>query len=310
MQPVLRPDLPSAEELLPYLKTIEANAWATNNGPLVRKLEAALGGICVSSATLGLELAIRFTFRQGEVRIPALTFPATATAVIRAGLEPVLCDVDQDTWAIGPDERTLAVSPFGYPAHGPLVDAAGAYGIQTTGDRVISLHATKPLPAGEGGFVCGSSALLDYVAEQRAFGMRHGEVIEAGTNAKLSEYHAAVGLASLARYDAVKAKRERVAARYHANLDDQFYVREYLGGTMLPVLVDDPHATLHRLHRAGYEARRWYYPTLEQHHAFHRCKREPLPVTHYLASHLLCLPFHTFLSDSDVDRVSEVVCST
>lgn len=310
MQPVLRPDLPSARALLPYLEAIDHEARASNDGPLVRRLEAKLGGVCVSSGTLGLELAAKAVFRRGVVRVPALTFPATATAVIRAGLTPLLCDVRLETWAAEADDRTLAVCPFGYPTDGPLIDAAGAYGIQRHGARVVSLHATKPLPAGEGGVVIGPDQLLDEIREARNFGFRQGVIVEAGTNAKLSEYHAAVALAALDRYDHVATRRQQVAERYHTNLGGEFELRPYMGSTVFPMLVSDPYRLMQALERAGYEARRWYCPSLDQHPAFASVKREALPITHHLAGHLICLPFHTFLTDSDIDRVSEVVCST
>lgn len=311
MQPVLRPALPSFESLRPYLEQIEFTGIATNHGPLVQRLENALGGVAVANATVGLELACRYVFGHGKVRVPAFTFPATVIAVIRAGLEPVLCDVDADTWAAVPDDRTLAVCPFGYPADGPLIDAAGAYGIQTSGNRVMSLHASKPLPAGEGGMVFGDEGLLGYVRKARNFGFDENHVcVMPGTNAKMSEYHAAVALASLAMRDEVNAERHRVATRYMENLSGQAQHLAYAGGTMFPVLVDNPVALQLRLGAAGYESRRWYWPTLDRHRAFLGLRREDLTIAHELSEKLLCLPFHTFLTDDDIDRVSEVVCGS
>lgn len=310
MLPVLKVRLPTADDLLPYLRQIDAGGQYTNDGPLVRELEQRLGGVCVSSATLGLELAAKHVFRCGRVRVPAFTFAATATAVVRAGLEPVFCDIDPDAWAAVPDDRTLAVCPFGFPASGPLVDAAGAWPNVPAGNAVVSLHATKPLAAGEGGVVFGDDGLLDYVRHARNFGMRHGIVAGAGTNAKMSEYHAAVGLASLVLYPSLHAHRDSIASRYADNLAGRVEIRPYRGGTIYPVLVDDPVATAARLARHGFETRRWYCPTLDQHVAFADCRREPLPVTQTIAARLLCLPFHTYMTVADVDTICEVLCES
>ena len=104
--PLLIPDMPLAEELLPWLKRIDATRWYSNFGPLVRELEGALIGMfalrndkalhltTVSNCTAGLELAlIALDLKPGSrVLVPALTFVATATAVIRAGHVPVIAD--------------------------------------------------------------------------------------------------------------------------------------------------------------------------------------------------------------------------
>ena len=307
MIPVLRPDLPSPEELSPYLHQIYISGIASNGGPLVRELENLLGGVAVANGTLGLELACQYAFAQ-KVRVPAFTFPATATAVLRAGLEVVWCDVREDTWAVEPDPQTLAVCPFGFPAEGVLVDAAGAYNIQTNGNRVVSFHATKPLPAGEGGMVFGVEELLDHVRRAREFG-REGDVVTGqGTNAKMSEYHAAVALASLKKYPATTEKRRDIAAHYLRNLAGTVGMRPFVGGSVFPILIDDPAGVMKALAIAGYESRRWYWPTLDLHPAFKACKSESLPVTRRLAGRLLCLPFHTFLTTTHVDEICGVVC--
>lgn len=313
MLPVLRPDLPTAAELRPYLEQIDASGQYTNDGPLVRELERRLGGVCVANATLGLELAARYVFREGVVRVPAFTFPATLTAVLRAGLTPVLCDIDPSTWEVAEvDDRTLNVCPFGFVSKrgGPLVDAAAVAPGPQLANCVVSLHATKPLPAGEGAVVYGSDGLLDNVRRARNFGFDQGLVYGVGgTNAKMSEYHAAVGLASLERYPGVARKRRELALAYEARLPEHVETRPYQGGTVYPVLLPDPVRTAIALRAAGIETRQWYYPTLDQHPAFEHIEHEDLSNARAVAKQLLCLPFHTFMTESDVDRVCEVLCA-
>jgi dTDP-4-amino-4,6-dideoxygalactose transaminase len=303
---VIRPDLPSADELRPYLQRIDEAGVATNGGQLVTELEHKLGGVAVANATLGLELSCRHVFRNGEVLVPAFTFPATALAVRNAGLKLVLCDVHEKTWAAEATERTLVVCPFGEPAQGTLVDAAGVWP-PPKGNAVMSFHATKPLPAGEGGMVFGDEGLLDYVRRARNFGFIDGKAW-GGTNAKMSEYHAAVALASLARIGKADRRRREIAYRYETNLLGYAETRAYQGGTIYPVLVGSPSEAGDRL--TGYETRRWYCPTLDKHPAFEGCRMEALTVAHYIADHLLCLPFHTYMTDADVDGVCEALCKS
>ena len=115
--PLLIPELPSVAELQPYLERIDAARWYSNFGPLCREFEGALAGMfiaknaqpvrvtTVSSCTLGLELALRaLDLAPGsQVLLPALTFVASATAVVRAGLVPVAADVDPQSWLLTPE---------------------------------------------------------------------------------------------------------------------------------------------------------------------------------------------------------------
>lgn len=310
---VLIPWCPNTDALLPYLRKIDESRWYSNTGPLVRELESRMGGVSVSSATLGLELAALVKFKRRQVRIPALTFVATATALIRAGFEPVLCDVDADWALVDPDEQSLSVCPFGAPVRpGGLVDAAAAWGNQHEGDRVFSLHATKALSAGEGGMVCGSEELTARVRRLANFGleagrMGHGVVVESGTNAKMSEYHAAVALASLDSWADTRARRARLAREYKARLPWLKTLPNAGIFTTYPVEVDNAEAVAFDMASRGVETRRWYTPTLDKHPAFAHLPHEgDLGRCRVLSARLLCLPFHLYLTDSDLDQVCEV----
>ncbi|WP_417466253.1 DegT/DnrJ/EryC1/StrS family aminotransferase [Kordiimonas sp.] len=140
----LVPDLPSAEEVFPYLKRMDAERWYSNFGPLVCEFETALARMLreitppslnckpqvatFSSATTALELALRAAELRPGARIltPALTFAATAASISITGHTPVFCDVDARTWCLTPEiARTLAartpidavmpVAIYGYP---------------------------------------------------------------------------------------------------------------------------------------------------------------------------------------------------
>ena len=313
MLKVLVPDVPTADEILPYLRRIDENRWYTNTGPLVQELEKRLGGVTVSSATLGLELAAQCVFKGKRVRIPALTFAATATAVLRAGFEPVLCDVDENWALVNPDEQSLSVCPFGAPVKPiGLIDAASAWSNQTEGVRVYSLHATKALPAGEGGLVCGDAELIARIRKLANFGLEstpfaHGIVTDPGTNAKLSEYHAAVCLAALDRWDTTATARRMLDAAYRERLTGIACQPRPEGVyTTFPVLVPNAAQVAKDMASRGIETRRWYTPTLERHPAFRSLRKEgDLANCRRLNDELICLPFHSW--GVDVDRVCEVL---
>lgn len=363
--PLLVPDLPDRKALEPYLARIDAARRYSNFGPLVRELEADAAGrlsamsglrqqaVSVSNATLGLELALLALELPpaSRVLVPALTFVASAAAVMRAGCVPVFCDVEPDTWLLSPRiaeaalrrvrfDAVMPVSTYGCAQEMPgwdgfqartgipvVVDAAGAFGNQRASARcpvVYSLHATKSLGAAEGGLV--ASGDLAYVERVRAlanFGIDPGAppdasagstglVRQAGTNGKLSEYHAALALAALERWEDTAARRVALHQRYLARLDARCpaltrQVREPRGVySILPVLVPRGARAAdawHELRARGVETRRWYCPPLIEQPAFAGmpCAGD-MTVARDLGERLIALPFHLLLSDRELDE--------
>lgn len=353
---LLVPDMPTRQELAPYLERIDAARWYSNFGPLVRELEARLAALLpapagvatrvatVANATLGLELALlSLGLPPGaRVLVPALTFVASAASIVRAGLAPVICDVDPASWMLTPGiarplvarhgvAAVMPVSTFGCPqdpgdwdrfaaeAGVPVViDAAGAYGNQAVAARaltVFSMHATKTFAAGEGGFVAGGDAgRIEQVRSLTNFGIVPGGLVNVpGTNAKLSEYHAAAGLAALDGWDARRRRRLEVHRRYLERLARdcpgvRLQARPPEGVyAILPVLLPegrDAGAVAEALAARGVETRRWYCPTLERHPAFAGCAiAGELAVARALNGRLLALPFHAFMGEAEVAEV-------
>lgn len=353
---LLIPELPSAQELKPFLDRIDAEHWYSNYGPLVRELEAEMllrlnndGGpglhlTSVSNCTAGLELALlAHGLKPGSrVLVPALTFVASATAVLRAGLEPVLCDVDPANWLLTPEialsavrevpvDAVMPVSTYGCP-HDPgrwaewskatglpvIVDAAGAFGNQNPGPGatyVYSLHATKVFSSGEGGLVVsGDAGVIRNVRRLTNFGidLATGLVDMAGTNAKMSEYHAAVGLAMLPLWDRHSDSRRRLHRAYlnrlskmkGLTLQDRPEQGVYsIMPAILPASLTAEEVG-RRLAAEGIETRRWYCPILSNHPAFASAKvAGNLDCAVRIGERLLALPFHTRMTPDLVDRV-------
>ena len=350
---LLIPDMPRAEALAPYLARIDAARWYTNFGPLVRELEDKLRGhftpedrvVTVSSGTAGLELALLGLGlpSQARVLLPDFTFVATATSIMRSGLRPVVGDVDERSWlltpaiarraiAARPVDAVMPVATFGCPQDADawdrfseetglpvVIDAAGALGNQRAGRRahaVFSLHATKSLGAGEGGFVVSrDAALIERIRRLSNFGIdvATGIVDRPGANAKLSEYHAAVALAALETWPARAAARR---AKWRLFLD---IMREtcpalvaqqrpetgtYTIAPLLLPLQAVPETVIDALSRAGVQTRRWYCPPLSRHPGFETVEMAGvLKGVESVSGRVLGVPFHLELSEAELRRV-------
>ncbi|MFD1841212.1 DegT/DnrJ/EryC1/StrS family aminotransferase [Paracidovorax cattleyae] len=367
--PLLVPDVPDPQALLPYLQRMHASRYYSNGGPLVRELEARFAerfGVSraqvatVASATLGLELVLQsLGLREGaRVLVPTFTFAATATAVLRAGHVPVLCDVEDGSWLLTPEiaaaahaagavDAVLPVAALGMPHDMAawrrfeettglpvVIDAAAGFGSQWLADAhgtlVFSLHATKSLPAGEGGFVVSSRpGLAERVRQLSNFGINldpasHlpvGALAAAGTNAKMSELHAAVALASLAcweqgartRRTQHRAMQEALARAAGGRLAWQQVGPA--GGIAAPTLLCArmPDAACRDRLEAlcagqGIATRRWYQPLMHRMEALvPRSIVRPAPRAEALAGTLIGLPFFPHMPGAQMSRLIGVM---
>lgn len=355
---VARPRMPKAAAILPYLTRIDANRMYSNFGPLVAELEARLAerlGVdpaCVvttSNATAGLTLALRSAAqdRAGVCLIPSWTFVATAHAVSAAGFTPFLVDVDVESWALtpaialdaiaridGPVAAVMPVAPFGAPIDVaawdrftsltgiPVVlDSAAGHDTVRAGETpaVVSLHATKILGAGEGGYVvCKQRDLIQDIRQRSNFGFngaRNAEVT--AFNAKMSEYHAAVGLASMDHYAGEIARFRAVALAYRRYLADHADIRfqpgfgtAWCGSVIVARFIgSDQTGIAARLQENGVDSRLWWGKGVHRQTAFEQLDRLPLPATELLGRETLGLPFFADMADEDVARVCNLIDS-
>ncbi|KQX25926.1 MULTISPECIES: DegT/DnrJ/EryC1/StrS family aminotransferase [unclassified Sphingomonas] len=352
--PVARPRMPIAEALLPYLRRIDANRSYTNFGPLVAHLETRLADrlgvdpgcvVTVSNATAGLTLALRSVAegRSGVCLIPSWTFVATAHAVAAAGFTPFLVDVDEASWAMtpgialdavsridGPVAAIMPVAPFGAPVDVAawdrftavtgipvVIDAAAGHDAVGAGETpcVVSLHATKILGAGEGGYVVSRRPERIVAIKQRSnfgfYGTRNAEV--AAFNAKMSEYHAAVGLAAMDGYAAdigcfrslAQIYRDRLAGR--ADLQPGFGTT-WCGSVCVARFVGDGSERIAALlGEAGIDSRAWWGDGVHRQTAFAGLPRLPLPVTEMLARETIGLPYFVDMAEQDVAHVCDML---
>lgn len=358
--PLLVPRIPTVDRILGYLRMIDEAAWYTNFGPLVRRLEERLADtldleaaqlVSVSNATLGLEVALMALRlpRGARVMVPSFTFVATACAIERAGYVPVMADVDPGTWTLTPEialramaetpvDAVMPVSTFGnaldphaWSAFATqtglpvVIDAAGAFGNQKLAPgiaAVFSMHATKALGIGEGGFVaCHDAAYIHRVRQLTNFGIdvSTGIVEQSGTNAKLSEYHAAVGLVALDDWPENSLLRRGVDALYRATLARlcpgvTLQVRPSEGTyTIQCVRLPDgvrPAEVAGILREAGIGTRSWYTPLLHQHPAFSAYPRAAvLADAEDLARTTIGLPFYAELDAAHIEKVAGMLAA-
>lgn len=370
--PLLVPDMPSPQELLPYLERMHAARHYSNFGPLVCELEMALAQhlnvpyeqlTTVANATQGLELVLQALDLAAGARVlvPAFTFVATATAIIRAGYQPVLADVDAHSWLLTPEiaqaacqqmdiHAVLPVATFGMPHDMQawqqfesetgipvVIDAAAAYGSQwlhgAEGTLVFSLHTTKSLPAGEGGLVVSTRPGLAAKVRQLsnfginldpAAGLPVGTLASLGSNAKMSEYHAAIGLISLQKWELHAQRRRYLQADFMCEIDKssnhrlRWQAQGEGGPLMAPTLLcarlpDAPaRATLEQAcQQARIMTRRWYQPLLQHMDVLQqRCLSLETPNALMLAQTLLGVPFFLGMAQEQRQRVCGVIAAS
>lgn len=289
--------------------------------------------------------------RRRYVITPSFTFVATVDAVVWAGFEPLFVDVDPSTWQLEPGAvraalearggevaAVLGCSTFGTmpgaahriavslaaAAHGVpvLYDSAAAFGATDDVGRpsgscgeleVYSFHATKPFAIGEGGAVVTTDdALAERVRSLANFGFDENRSVQAaGINAKLSELHAATGLAVLDGYESILERRRRMAAEAREVLEP-FGWRFQEGAAsstvqFIPALAPDA-ATRDRAlalgRDRGVEFRTYFEQPLHRAQPFRGFPSDgTLAVTDDLSRRILSLPMANDLSADDLDRV-------
>jgi dTDP-4-amino-4,6-dideoxygalactose transaminase len=361
--PVLRPCLPPAERLLPYLRRIDATRIYTSWGPLALELEERLcrrfslplGGVAsAGSGTSALTAAIltaagRAAGRRRLAIVPALTFVATAAAAESCGYTPLIADIDSETWQLDPERMTaradldeaaivIPVAPFGRPVPQspwlkfrertgiPVVidgaatfEAAAGQPERVLGELPVtmSFHATKAFAMGEGGCVASTdTGLVEQIGQALNFGFSGSrDSATPSLNGKLSEYHAAVGLAELEEWNARQAAMARVLDLYRESftrlgLADRLLCGPEVASTYVlfqPATKHEASDVAGSLAQAGISYRLWYGGGLKTHTHYAACPADPLPVTEELAPRLLGLPFAVDLEERAVELIGAAV---
>lgn len=249
-----RPNICNREAFLARVNRILDSKWLTNNGPTVQEFEQRIADylgvkhcVAMCNGTIALEIAIRALGLSGEVIVPSWTFVATAHALYWQGITPVFADIDPVTHNLDPDAVRRMITPrttgiigvhlWGRAApvnalqaiageHGLklMFDAAHAFGSTYEGQaigrfgncEVFSFHATKAFNTMEGGAVTtNDDELAEAMRLMRNFGFAgYDNVIHPGTNGKMIEVCAAMGLTNLDGFDDIVATNRHNHAAY------------------------------------------------------------------------------------------------
>jgi dTDP-4-amino-4,6-dideoxygalactose transaminase len=363
MIPVLRPQLPTTDELVPYLRRIDASRYYSNHGPLVREFEhrlAAHFGVApdelttASNGTSALTAALMATgsARTGKrCLVPSFTYVASAAAARAANLVPHFVDVDERTWMLDVEAlvhridlsdvaAVIVVSAFGAPVNARewddftemtgipvVIDAAGSFDTMSSVESarpgttpvVVSFHATKVFGIGEGAVIVSRDASIATRARQilnfGILGVPESKLL--GFNGKLSEYHAAVGLAMLDQWPRRRTRVSRVTNSYRKLLERMDgidltpgYAAGWVSSYCNVIARSGAVETGERMKDIGIETRRWWGSGVSAQPAYAHFPCDPLPVTESLAKHVIGIPFYHDLSDHEIESVVSALRSS
>ena len=307
---------------------------------------------------MALELAMQAMNLSGEVITTPFTFASTTHAIVRNNLQPVFCDIREDDFTIDTEkledlitDATTAIMPvhvygnvcnikeiqriadkYGLKV---IYDAAHAFGEKINGKGVgsfgdascFSFHATKVFNTIEGGAVCFKSSGNIFglsLKRLKNFGIRDAEVVDwIGTNAKMNEFCAAMGLCNLRHIDGEIKKRKIRSDRYRLRLKNvdgislnpikKNVTSNY---AYFPVVFNEKifgssrNEIFKALEKENYCARKYFYPLTNTFDCFHRkFDVSKTPVALKVSKRVLTLPIFADLSLEDVDNICDIILS-
>jgi dTDP-4-amino-4,6-dideoxygalactose transaminase len=352
---VTRPDLPPLEEYVDYLKQIWSSRWLTNDGALLQSFEKELVNylgvpdiVLTTNGTIALQAALKALDLKGEVITTPFTFAATTNAILWEGLTPVFADIDPDTFNIDPDDverkitdRTcaiLAVHVYGNPCYVErlqkiadqyglklIYDAAHAFGVEYKGRpvleygdiSVLSFHATKVMNTIEGGALVVRDAKTK---ETVRLLVNHGikseeEVLLPGTNGKMNEFQAAMGLCNLKTVDEKIRSRAVLYNNYKRTLGDsgnlkfQAVIASKHNYAYMPICMEN-RARRDGLYDAliqnGVKARKYFYPltvNFDYNRGMNLVEKYALHNALDVSERVLCLPLYADLQIEEAGKV-------
>ena len=360
---VTQSSMPPLEEYMEEIKSVWDSKWLTNMGEKHKKLEAELAEFCdvpnialFTNGHLALELSIQALNLQGEVITTPYTFISTTHAITRNGLTPVFCDIDPSTYTIDVSkiealitEKTSAILPvhvYGNICDVEAIDAIakkhdlkvlydGAHTLGETykgksvaqfGDAsMFSFHATKVFNTIEGGAMCFKEVAYEKeLYKLKNFGIKNEVVVDGvGSNAKMNEFQAAMGLCNLRNIEREIEKRKMVTEYYRKYLEDipgiqLSPIQEGVKSNYayFPIVIDEKKFGVTRneiyeeLKQNNIYARKYFYPLTNSFDCFHgKYDINQTPVALNISKRVLTLPLYADLSFEDIERICKIILS-
>jgi dTDP-4-amino-4,6-dideoxygalactose transaminase len=345
--------LPDKEKYKQYIDEIYANGWVTNNGPLVRRLEKRLAEhlgvkniVLVSNGTVALEIAYRTLGLKGFVVTTPFSFVATTSSLVTNGLLPIFADIDANTLNLDANKIEDAITPntsaiLGVHVFGNaceveeieriakrhdlkvIYDAAHAFDVKykeqsllNYGDiSTLSFHATKLFHTIEGGaLIIKDDDLVQKARYLINFGIKNAqEIPELGTNAKMNEFEAAMGLCVLDDIEEIKQKRKDILENYREELTGlvQFQKQNENATenySYFPVVFKSEEQLLKvqkALNEQEIMPRRYFYPSLDT-LTYIEPKQEML-ISRDISTRILCLPIYAELEKEIQKKIISII---
>lgn len=358
-----RPNIGNREKLIARMNEILDSGWLTNHGPMVTEFEKRLSDhlgvkncIAVTNGTIALEIAIKALELKGEIIVPSFTFVATAHAIQWQEITPVFVDIDPNTFNLQPDyieemvtpktTGIIAVHTWGRPCNTEAIeeiakrknlkviyDAAHAFSVSRNGKKignfgaaeVFSFHATKFMNTFEGGAIStNNDELAAKIKLMTNFGFAgHDNVIYIGTNGKMSEVCAAMGLTSLESIDEFIQTNKDNYETYKNELKGvegisfvEYDEKESPNYQYVIIEVDQNGTKLTRdelvsiLHAENVLARRYFYPgchKMEPYRSFYPHAGYLLPITESKSEKVMSLPTGESTSKDEIIKICEII---
>ena len=358
-----RPNLGDRQKLIDRINELLDRNWLTNRGPFVREFEQKVAEIvgvkhCIAmcNGTVALEITIRALELQGEVIIPSFTFIATAHALQWQEITPVFCDINPKDYTINPDQIESLITPrttgiIGVHLWGrvcnivKLTEIARRYNLKLMFDashafccsfhgrmvgsfgdaEVFSFHATKFINTFEGGAVTtDDDQLANKIRLMKNFGFADMDKVEyIGTNGKMNEVSAAMGLTSLESIDKIVSANYRNYNQYIKELEEingvrllDYNEKERCNYQYIVIEIDEETIGISRdelfkvLRAEGILARRYFYPcchNMEPYRSYFPHAKLLLPQTERLMHKVIALPTGTSVGLQDISRVCDII---
>ncbi len=351
---ITQPSLAPLDEYMEILKGVWERGILTHNGPVVQELERQMADklgirnfVAVSNGTIALQMAIKALELKGEIITTPFTWVATISAIKWEYCTPIFCDINPNTLNIDPNrieelitEKTVAIMPvhvFGNPCDVEAIEAIAkkyhlkviydaAHAIGSTVNRksvleygdisATSLHATKLFNTAEGGACITKDNMLNKKLERiRFFGHNQAkDIVEDGFNGKMTEVHAALGLANMKYYDEVLDDRKKKYLYYRDALSKLNFVsfQEFNIGeanySYFPIIFDTEDRLLEiesRLNSNNIFARRYFYPSVNT--LTHIVDYQRCTISEDISKRILCLPLYKGLSMDYIDNIIRII---
>lgn len=355
---VTRSSMPPYEEFIKAIKPLWDSRWLTNMGSYHQQLEKELIKILqtpqislFTNGHLALELTIQAMKLKGEVITTPFTFASTTHAIVRNGLKPVFCDIDPNTYTIDASkiedlitENTSAIVPVHVYGNvcdmdkieeianrhrlKVIYDAAHAFGVRYKGRGVgefgdasmFSFHATKVFNTIEGGAVCFKNEEFGtYLYKLKNFGIRDEETVDGvGSNAKMNEFQAIMGLCNLKHLEDELLKRKNIVDLYRRRLNgingikiseaQKDVIENY---AYFPVIIteesrNDRNAIHEKLMEKNIFTRKYFYPLTNVFQCYEgQFDSNRTPIALEISGRILTLPLYADLEPEDVNHICD-----